>query len=100
MRKVLEARITRHSEFKETGQIMLTDNESVNIFGFYTIRFGKVLFVWAKFEMWKGFEPDRQKVADIIDRAKDLGMFDNQRLKDVLTYDSQVQVSRNIETEE
>ena len=99
MRKVLEARITRHAEFKETGQIMLTDNKSMNIYGFYKIINGKFVFIWAKFEMWEGFELDKFKVAATIDKAEDLGMFDNQMLKDVLDYDKQVQVSRNIETE-
>ena len=100
MRKVLTARITRNAEDKSIGQIMLTDNESMNIYGFYKIINGKFVFILAKFEIWKGFELDRQKVADIIDKAEDLCMFDNQTLKDVLTYDSQVQVSRNIETED
>ena len=100
MRKVLEARITRHAEDKSVGQIMLTDNESMNIYGFYKIVNGKFVFIWAKFEMWEGFEPDKFKVASTIDKAKDLGMFDTNTLKDVLTYNSQVQVSRNIETEE
>lgn len=99
MRKVLTARITRNAEDKSVGQIMLTDNESMNIHGFYKIVNGKFIFIWAKYEMWKGFELDRQKVADIIDKAEDLGMFDNQTLKGVLDYDKQVQVSRNIETE-
>ena len=97
MRKVLTARITRHAEDKSIGQIMLTDNESMNIYGLYKIINGKFMFIWAKFEMWKGFELDRQKVADIISKAEGLGMFDNQTLKDVLTYYSQVTVSRNIE---
>ena len=100
MRKVLTARITRNAEDKSVGQIMLTDNESMNIYGFYKIINGKFVFIWAKFEMWKGFELDKFKVAATIDKAEDLGMFDNQTLKDVLDYDKQVQVSRNIETEE
>ena len=100
MRKVLTARITRNAEDDSIGQIELTDNESMNIYGFYKIINGKFMFIWTKFEMWKGFEIDKFKVAAIIGKAEDLGMFDNQTLKDVLDYDSQVQVSRNIETEE
>lgn len=100
MRKVLTTRITRNAEDKSVGQIMLTDNESTTIHGFYKVINGKVVFIWSKYGIWKGFELDKQKVADIIGKAEDLGMFDNQTLKDVLDYDKQVQVSRNIETEE
>lgn len=100
MRKVLTARITRNAEDKSVGQIMLTDNESMNIYGFYKIVNGKFVFIWAKYEMWNGLKLDRFKVAAIIDKAEGLGMFDNQTLNGVLDYDKQVQVSRNIETEE
>ena len=99
MQKIVTARFSRHAKDKSVGQVMLTDNESMNIYGFFKLSCDKMVLTWCRYETWKGHKLDKKKMDTIISKSTKAGMFDDNSLRGVITYDSLRSVSTYIDME-